>query len=249
MNAATAALIKAAFGSPDYPLAAWYAGLLVSIPPLAVFTSAHTTKIRKKARLADTPAAQRDLRCELAVAALLAADRRSLLRYEPLAAAQRRGPDFLLRYKGHTDVYSEVSRLRPPAVSERDPEERFAAVLCGKLSQLIAGAANLLVLVNDAGAFTEVAINAAIAGLRRRASAGDDVYFALRGLSGARELQRRLPVLTGVLLASPGLQTQTLMLLAGARHALPPDLARTIDGGNLAQLLGPPTEAGHHEPE
>lgn len=240
MNAATAALIRAAFSNPEHPLAVWYAGLLATTPSLEAFTRTYATKIRKKVRMADTPAAQRDLQCELAVAALFAADRRSSLSYEPLAAAQRRGPDFLLHYKGHTAVYNEVARLRPPTMPERDPQERFAAVLCGKLSQLVAGAANLLVLVNDAAALSDADSTAALTGLRRRATAGDDAYFAFRGLAGARDMQRRLPLLTGVLLVCTVPQTQTLTLLAGARHALPPDLARTIVGWNLAELLGPP---------
>ncbi|GAB4446649.1 MAG: hypothetical protein OHK0015_50170 [Chloroflexi bacterium OHK40] len=143
-------LIAATFSGEAYPLAPWYAALLEASPPLRGFSATNAPKIRKKARQARTPDEQRDLRCELAVAAALM-DRRSPLSYEPLAAPGRRGPDFLLRYKGHTTVYVEVSRMRPPRSEEPDHAGRVAALLCGKLGQLVAGAANLLVIVSDAG--------------------------------------------------------------------------------------------------
>lgn len=231
-------LVAAAFGGPAYPLAGWYAGLLDSSPPLRAFTAANAAKIRKKARQAADAETQRDLCCELAVAAALA-DRRSPLSYEPLAAEGRRGPDFLLRHKGHTEVYVEVSRLRPARSQERDPDERLAAVLCGKLGQLAPGSANLLVVVSDADPYSAAQVGATLQGLRRRAGAGDDAYFAFRGLAGARALQQLLPRLSGVLVAAPGAPADAMLLHPQGRHALPSDLARAIDSWGLAARIGP----------
>lgn len=200
---ATAQLIEAALGSPSHPLAGWYTPLLAITPGLREFTAANASKIRKKVRHAVDPAAQRDLRCELATAGLLAADRRSALVYEPLAAQGRRGPDFLLRHKGHTDVYVEVTRLRRAVAENQDRSGKLAALVCGKLGQLVAGAANLLVIVSDSGRYSNEEIAGAIRLLRQRADAKDDAFFAFRGLAGARELQRQLPLLGGVLLAAP----------------------------------------------
>lgn len=237
MGTATRELITAAFGSPAHPLAPWYAELLAQGPPLADWTEANATKIRKKVRHASDAEALRDLRCELAVAAALV-DRRSLLSYEPLAAEGRRGPDFLLRHKGHTEVYVEVSRLRPARGEEHDPAGRLAAMLCGKLGQLVAGAANLLVVVSDAGPYTADDVAATLQGLRRRAEAKDDAYFAFRGLAGARVFHQLLPRLSAVLLVVPAVATDALVMKAQARHQLPPDLTRAVTTWGLAAVVG-----------
>ncbi len=231
-------LIAAAFGSEAHPLAGWYAGVLEARPPLRAFTAANATKIRKKTRYARDAESRRDLRCELAVAAALA-DRRSPLAYEPLAAEGRRGPDFLLRHKGHTELYVEVSRLRPAQGQAHDLAGRLAALLCGKLGQLVAGAANLLVLVSDAGPFSDAEVNATLQGLYRRAEAKDDAYFAFRGLAGARALHQTLPRLSSVLAVAPATPAEALVLHAQARHALPSDLLRAVRQWNLAASIGP----------
>ncbi|NTU86066.1 MAG: hypothetical protein HGA45_43185 [Chloroflexales bacterium] len=237
-NTTLAALLEATFGSPAHPLAAWYAGLLAEAPPLYTFTAANATKIRKKVRHARTPEAQRDLRCELAVAAALI-DRRSPLTYEPLAAKGRRGPDFLLRHKGHTDVYVEVSRLRPARGEDHDADRRLAAVLCGKLGQLALGAANLLIVVSDADAYAAADVGAILQGLRRRAEAKDDAYFAFRGLDGAQALHQTLPRLSGVLIVTPAAPAEALFIHQQARHPLPADLARADPAWGLTATIGP----------
>ena len=242
LNTELKALIAAVFGSGTHPLAGWYAELLLATPPLRIFTSEYTTKIRKKARQAITPDPQRDLRCELAVAAALAADRRHSVIYEPLAAASRRGPDFLLRYKGHTQVYVEVSRLRQAQSRDRDPSERLAAVLCGKLGQLTTGAANLLVLVSDDGWFDDTLIQATIQSLRQRADAKDDAYFAFRGLAGARLFHQTLPRLSGIVTVAPAVSSDALVLYPHARHPLPEDLARVVRNWKLSSSIGPSIE-------
>lgn len=242
-NAQLSALIAAALGGPGHPLAGWYAGLLAASPALRSFSAENASKIRKKARLAGDPGALRDLRCELAVAAALA-ERRSPLVYEPLAGAGRRGPDFLLRHKGHSEVYVEVSRLRPAQSAERPLAERLAGALCGKLGQLVAGAPNLLALVCDDGALGADVVAETIRGLRRRAEAKDDAYFAFRGLDGARALLHALPRLSGLLAASPGVAADELYLQPGARRPLPADLARAVGGWGLGATIGPPAPAG-----
>lgn len=238
MSAAIHELITAAFGSPAHPLAPWYTDLLEQRPPLRDWTQANATKLRKKVRHAGDAESLRDLRCELAVAAALI-DRRSPLSYEPVAAAGRRGPDFLLLHKSHTAVYVEVSRLRPARSDDHDPTGRLAAMLCGKLGQLVAGAANLLVVVSDAGLYSADDVAAALQGLRRRAEAKDDAYFAFRGLAGARAAHQLLPRLSGVLVAAPASPTDALFMQAQARHQLPSDLARVVSNADLAALIGP----------
>lgn len=237
-NAEIHELVVAAFGGPAHPLAPWYAALLDASAPLCAFTAAHANKIRKKARLADEAATRRDLRCELAVAAALV-DRRSPLVYEPPAANGQRRPDFLLRYKGHSDVFVEVSRMRPAASPEHDPTIRLAALLCGKLGQLAAGAPNLLVVVSDADAYDAATVSALLVALRQRADARDDAFFAFRGLDGARAFLQALPRLSAILVVMPVAVQSVLAPHRGARHALPADLARAIAGWKLATTIGP----------
>jgi hypothetical protein len=234
-------LVSAAFGSAHHPLAPWYAALLAEAPALRAFGEANAAKIRKKARHARTAEELRDLRCELAAAAALA-DRRSPLSYEPLAATGGRGPDFLLRHKGHSDVYVEVSRLRPPRDEERDPAGRLAAMVCGKLGQLVAGAANLLIAVSDGDLYTADDVAATIHALRRRADGRDDAFFAFRGLPGARSFAQLLPRLSAVYTAAPAAPAEALFLHPQARHALPADLARAAAGWGLAATIGPPAD-------
>lgn len=236
------ALVVAAFGGADHQLASWYAGLLSELPALRPFTAANAAKIRKKARHAGDAGALRDLRCELAVAAALA-DRRSPLTYEPLAAAGRRGPDFLLRHKGHSELYVEVSRLRQARGAGHDPAARLAAVLCAKLGQLAPGAANLLILVSDADPYPVDAVSATLQGLRRRADAKDDAYFAFRDLAGARAFLQLLPRLSALLAVGPTETAEALFLHQQARHPLSPDLVRAAASWNLAARIGPPPAA------
>ncbi len=241
INTELTTLVEAVFGGVTHPLAGWYMGLLAATPPLRAFTAEYSTKIRKKVRQATSPDPQRDLQCELAVAAALATDRRHSVTYEPLAAANRRGPDFLLRYKGHTEVYVEVSRLRPTQAPKRDPAERLAAVLCGKLGQLTSGAANLLVLVSDDGWFSDELIKTTIQSLRQRADLKDDAYFAFRGLAGARLFHQALPRLSGVLTVAPAMPNDALLLHPQAHHTLPDDLTRAVRAWNLSASIGLPT--------
>ncbi|MCG8347893.1 MAG: hypothetical protein MI924_08960 [Chloroflexales bacterium] len=233
-------LLPALFGHAEHPLAQQCAGVLDCSAPLRSFAWTHRTKIRKKVRNATNSAITRDLRCDLAVAALLAADRRHTLTYEPLAAANQRGPDFLLPYKDHTPVYVEVSRIRPRVGAARDPHERLAAAIVGKLAQLANDDANLLVLVNDDESIAPAEISAVVQRLRRKAEAKDDAYFAFRGLEGARAFQHQIVRLSGVMLATPADGSQGLATLLGARRPLPPELARTVNAWDLVALLGAP---------
>ena len=95
----TSQVIDALFGGSDTPFVRWYADLLEGSPLLRAFSLDNRTKIRKKLRTATDAAARRDVQCELAVAALLVADRRSPLAYEPLAAENR--SQVLIGYEGN----------------------------------------------------------------------------------------------------------------------------------------------------
>lgn len=240
---ATEELVQALFGGTGRPLAGWFAALLDGSAPFRAFAEANRSKIRKKHRLSRDSESLRDLQCELAVAALLAGDRSSPLSYEPLAASGGRGPDFGLSFKGHTQVYCEVTRVRrlQPVRVAGEPHLRLAALLCGKLRQLPGGASGILLVVADGEPYDEAVCAQAMQLLRERAAAGDDAFFAFRGLEGVRDFHRYLPRLSAIILIvpphleSPG--ANRLWLHPLARHPLPPDLLNRIRGWDFAALL------------
>jgi len=116
---------------------------------------------------------------------------------------------------------------------------RLAALLCGKLDQLVAGTANLLVLVSDDGLFSGEHVDTTLQELRRRAEANDDAYFAFRGLAGARALRQVLSRLSGMLMVVPTVPTEALFVHQQARHPLPAALARAAPTWGLAARIGP----------
>jgi hypothetical protein len=230
-------LLIAAFGDPSQPLASWFTEPLLRSVPLQQFVANNAKKIRKKVRHAQDSGSVRDLRCELAVAMVLA-DRRSPLNYEPLAATQQRGPDFLLCHKGHTNLYVEVSRMRPSGSEPRATTERLAAIVCGKLAQLAPSAANILVFVSDDQAYSVDEIAATLLQLQQRADATDDAYFAFRGLSTVRMFHQAMPRLSAVHIATPATASDVWYFPKMARFRLPADLLRSTARWDLSSKIG-----------
>jgi hypothetical protein len=230
-------LLIAAFGDLTQPLASWFAEPLAHSVPLQQFTASNAKKIRKKVRHAQDAQSLRDLQCELAVAMVLV-DRRSPLIYEPLAATHQRGPDFLLCHKGHTDLYVEVSRIRPAGTELRDANERLAAIVCGKLNQLASGAANILVLISDDQPYPVEAIAGTLRQLQQRADAADNAYFAFRGLSNSRTFHQTMPRLSAVHIATPTVAINTWHFPKQARFQLPADLLRSTNKWDVSSKVG-----------
>ena len=123
---------------------------LVERKRFAVLLSANRDKVRKKLRAASGDAALLDVRAELLVAALLCADRRFELAFEPYGSA-RGGPDFMVVFRENQRFDLEVTRLRsaPPGASDGD-SVRLARALLAKLPQLKPGVPNVVALVTRA---------------------------------------------------------------------------------------------------
>ena len=201
-------------------LAAWLAGS----SRFATFAEAHRSKIRKKLRGAADDASVRDVRAELAVARLLLADKRFDLTFE--AYGRGGGPDFTVTYRAGHPFNLEVTRLRRPPDAAA-----IAGVVLGKLRQLPPSSPNLLLVAVEADAADAVDVGAAVRGLRARADAKDEAFFAFRGIPGTRTFYERLLRLGGVVVwceAAEGDPRAAWWKNGSARIAAPEATTRAI---------------------
>jgi hypothetical protein len=167
------------------PLADELAGWIADSNRFRAFAEAHRDKIRKKLRTAGDAEGRRDVRAELRVAQLLLADDRVAVAFEAHGAG-RGGPDFTVMFRGHPAFELEVTRMRRDPVGAAD-----GGPLLAKLRQLATGESNVLLvaLVGDRGDAFDVA--AAVRGLRARADAKDEAFFARRGFESSRAFYDR----------------------------------------------------------
>lgn len=144
----------------------------------------HRDKIRKKARGARDPEALSDLLLELAVARDLHRERLGALAYEPHLPDRTRVPDFALTLPSGVIVIIEVTRMRPAVVVAGEGEAdaaprragdsppidaRLSVALCGKLSQLVPGLPNVVVVGVPAESLPALDVAAAMRALVARA--------------------------------------------------------------------------------
>jgi hypothetical protein len=188
------------------------------------WADAHRDKIRKKLRAASETDARRDARVELAVAHRLVADPHVELAWEAYGA-QRGGPDFTITYRQTERFNLEVTRIR------RVPDEAaIAAAIVVKLRQLPPSTANAVLLAIDAHEAAAAPVREALRGLRARADAPDDAFFAARGLGGTKEFNERWLRLGGVYAWAEqgGGDRVALSINRGARIALPERGSRAV---------------------
>ena len=215
----------------DGPFTRELRGWLASSARFRSWADAHRDKIRKKLRTAADADARLDARAELAVARRLVEDRHVELAWEAYGA-QRGGPDFTVVYRRTQRFNLEVTRLR------RVPDEAaVSGALLVKLRQLPPRIPNAVLLATDATDAAGPPIEATLRGLRARADAHDDAYFATRGLTGTKGFNERWLRLGGVYAwaeTASGARA-TITMNRGSRLALPEKGARAV----LAALVGP----------
>jgi hypothetical protein len=200
-------------------LVAWLAGSA----RFRAFAEAHRDKIRKKLRSATDAEARRDVRAELRVAHLLLADRRIELAFEAYGSTKG-GPDFTVSFRAERIFNLEVTRLRgaPGAAGH-------GGQLLSKLRQLPPSVPNAVLVAIEGDSAEAFDVAAAIRGLRARADAKDDPFFASRGFKGTRDFYQHLLRLGGVLVwceGAAGNARVTLWSNRSARIALPERAAR-----------------------
>lgn len=222
-------------GTPDHPLAPLLRQWCAESRGFLGFAEGHASKIRKKARLAALNGTLADLCAELAIAALLAADRRFALRYEPLHAGGQRSPDFAARFRSHTLLYVEVTRLRLTAGGDPGAPLRLARTICDKIGQLPPGAMNLLVIATPPGAADAALPPAAILLLDRAPQ--PEAAPELRP-ADVREFQRLRPQLSAIALCPFADDWRPLAAQLWqnpqAKHPLLPEIVRVVTQAGAA---------------
>jgi hypothetical protein len=179
-------------------------------------------KVRKKLSTSDDEEHRLDVRSELFVAYLIAADRRFELSFEAYGA-RRLGPDLTVAFRTNQRFNLEVTRLRMPgdtgnagggrlsgvplscdASSDpiiQDPGQgvaRLANVITGKLRQLPGDIPNALVIAARGLPLNEDSLIAAVRLLKLHTDRKDDSFFARRGLKDARDFYAQYHHLSGI---------------------------------------------------
>jgi hypothetical protein len=199
------------------------AGWLASSARFRAFAESHRDKIRKKLRSATDAEGQRDVRAELRAAHLLLADRRIELAFEAYGSRQI-GPDFTVTFRSDRSFNLEVTRQR------RVPDAPgYAGPLLAKLRQMPPSVPNALLIAIDGDSAEALDVAAVTRGLRARADAKDEAFFAARGFDGTRAFYQRYQRLGAVLVwceAAVGDARATLWSNRSARIELPGRAAR-----------------------
>ncbi len=228
-------LIQDICGAADHPLAPYLRSWCRESRPFVTFLEAHLGKVRKKARLASSGNALSDLLAELAVAAVLARDRRFAVLYEPLPVGGRRGPDFQVTLGTRTLFYVEVTHLHPSAPATADGQDgalKLARVLCDKIGQCPPGAANVLAVVMSPDAHPPDAqggdlVPAAIRLLDRAAGASSTL-----SAEGVRAFSRGRGRLSAVALCAQAgdgrIQAVSLWRNPAGKHQLPLEVVKHL---------------------
>jgi hypothetical protein len=223
---------------PSHPLGAAIRAWASESRHFAAFAATYRDKIRKKIRGARDAEGLRDLHNELEMAFLLLQEPRFTLVYEPSGLGMARGPDFSVTFKGAVTFNIEVTRMRQPSrpasggpndsepgLDERErARERLQDIVCGKLRQMQAGAANALVVVTDGRQLEASDLPLALHELRMRAERSDERVLKRGGFRGPPDFFKHYQRLSAVALryAQAGEPSVWLGLWANgqARHAL-----------------------------
>jgi hypothetical protein len=213
------------------PLTTW----MKDTPRFADFVTLHQAKIRKKIKSIRNFENAQDLRAELETAYLLLQEKRFDLAYEPYNKKAGRGPDFAVTFKTHTIFNVEVTRMRysnrehdksePPLFDPEYEGRRLADNVSSKLSQMLPGMMNLLVIVADDQRIGELEVGKVMNQLKQRAEQKDSELFRRHNFRGTADFFNYYQRLSGVLLRNPGNdesgKSPILWLNNQTKHPLP----------------------------
>jgi hypothetical protein len=197
-------------------------------PGFGTFVVANRDKIRKKLRTATDERTTASVRAELLTAYLLAADRRFQLAFEAYGSGKR-GPDLTLTFRSNYRFNVEVTHVGEGMTQAKGAAARLPSLLLGKLRQLPAEIANLLVVALTEASASEADIVDAVRLLKARADHRDDAFFAARGFTTARDFYAHYLRLSGVVLLETTSQAHTVFWLnPEAKHQLPGEAALAV---------------------
>ena len=205
------------------------------LPRFADFVAAHRDKIRKKIRGSHSADGLQDLRAELETAYLFLHEKRFTLAYEPYGKGTGRGPDFAVTFRTRLTFNVEVTRMRlsireqdagePPLFDPQAEGRRLAEIVGSKLSQMLPGMMNLLVIVADQPALCELEVGQVMNQLKERAEQKEARLFQRHSFRHTADFFKYYQRLSGVWLRSTG-QHETgkcpvLWLNNQTKHPLP----------------------------
>jgi hypothetical protein len=205
-------------------------------PRFQAFMGTNQDKVRKKLNTAEDEEGRLDVRAELLVAQLVAADRRFELAFEAYGARQR-GPDLTVTFRANQRFNLEVTRLRTTDDAGTGSVARLANVITGKLRQLPADLPNALVMAASGLSLDEDSLVAALRLLKTHTDAKDDAFFARRGLKDARTFHAQFLHLSGLFVLDEASASARAVFSPNreARHPLSKEAVTA-----LMQCLTPP---------
>jgi hypothetical protein len=227
LRAADRDLLKDLFGDVGHPLASRCTVEMLNSPRFAAFLDTYRGKIGKKVRSLEGSGRWPDLWLELWAAANLLSDRRFELKYESYAAQKVRGPDFTATFRMHVICHIEIKHARAEL-----SYAKWEEILCTKLGQLPPSSLNVLLVGTGSEIVETCSAESATGKLGARAERGQDAIFQRYGLLGARDYQRHIGRLSGVLRVTDwnlaNTARKSLWRNPSARHKLPHDLAQAL---------------------
>jgi hypothetical protein len=204
-------------------------------PRFAAFIATNQDKVRKKLTTSDDEEHRLDVRAELLVAYLIAADRRFELSFEAYGA-RRLGPDLTMTFRANQRFNLEVTRLRTPASGDTDLSHpgaavnRLANVITGKLRQLPGDMPNAILIAAHRPGLTEDSLTAATRLLKMHTDRKDDAFFARRGLKDARDFYAQYLHLSGIVVVDEATTPASAIFSPNreARHPLSKEVVSAL---------------------
>lgn len=205
------------------------------------FAAAYQTKIRSKLRGAGDAEALQDLLFELEVARWLLQEKRFHLAYEPQTIRSGPRPDFTVSFTTKVQFHVEVTRIHATAGEENAPIEtvvesyqrKLLSVIVGKLAQLRAGAANLLLIGLDPDWLLQFTIDDLLKQMKARMEKNDEALFARSRFATPAAFLKHDQALSGLLcyfLPKPGTPAPPPLLWLNkmAKHPLLPQVQTSL---------------------
>lgn len=170
------------------------------------FAERYQTKIRAKLRGPGDAETLQDLLFELACARWLLQEKRFQLAYEEQGLRTAPAPDFTVHFTTKVLFHVEVTRIRPSAAAEDQapvvPDaytNKLFYVIFNKLSQLQAGAANLLLIGLDPIVIAGNNVDDLLKQMRQRIESGDPALLTRGRLQTPAEFFKQYYALSAML--------------------------------------------------
>lgn len=221
-------LLKEIFGGKKTALYREFEGWVRDSRRYKVFATRYRGKIRTKLKNAQGESGMKDLRAELATAALLLREESFTLEYEKYAASKQRGADFTVTFKTHTPFNLEVRRIRSVEMDDESGDGRvrkLLSVLCDKVGQMQPNIVNLLWLIAERE-ISEADLTRSVTTLRQLAESKNEEFFTKRGFKDAADFLKQYSNLSAIVLRQSG--ENVLWQNSLAKHKVPPEIVNAL---------------------